>query len=246
MSLQQISIALERMFLRAERLSKTFLRSVSHELRTPITAIISASNALSDPGTRANGAALDLLIDDIRTASGRLNRVVENLLNMTRIESGAVTLRREWVDVRDIFNNLLRDLADELEFHAVRVEVAENMPLVEADPVLLQQALSNLLVNAAQYTPPKTGITLAAAYEPAALIITVSDTGPGIPADSVGRLFEKFYRIPGSKPGGTGLGLSITRAFVEIQGGTIEASNREKGGARFTIRLPVKHTDIPQ
>ncbi len=245
MSLQQISIALERMFLRAERLSKTFLRSVSHELRTPITAIITASNALSDPGTRAKTESLELLIDDIRTASGRLNRVVENLLNMTRIESGAVTLRREWVDIRDIFNNLLRDLADELELHSVAIEVGENMPLVEADPVLLQQALSNLLVNAAQYTPPKTRITLAAAYEPAALIVTVEDTGPGIPADSVGRLFEKFYRIPGSKPGGTGLGLSITRAFVEIQGGTIEASNRESGGARFTIRLPVKHAEIP-
>jgi two-component system sensor histidine kinase KdpD len=246
MSLQQISIALERMFLRAERLSKTFLRSVSHELRTPITAIITASNALSDPGTRAKSESLELLIDDIRTASGRLNRVVENLLNMTRIESGAVTIRREWVDIRDIFNNLLRDLADELEFHTVFVEVRENMPLVEADPVLLQQALSNLLVNAVQYTPPQSRITLAAVYEPAALIITVEDTGPGIPPDSVSRLFEKFYRIPGSRPGGTGLGLSITRAFIEIQGGTIGASNREEGGARFTIRLPVKHADIAQ
>jgi two-component system sensor histidine kinase KdpD len=244
MSLQQISIALERMFLRAERISKTFLRSISHELRTPITAIATASNALADPGTRANDRARGLLIEDIRMASGRLNRVVENLLNMTRIESGAVAIRREWVDVRDIFNNLLRELAGELEFHPVLLEVGENMPLVETDPVLLQQALSNLLVNAAQYTPPQTRITLTAAYEAANLTITVEDTGPGIPLDSVGRLFEKFYRIPGSKPGGTGLGLSITRAFVEIQGGTVDASNREGGGARFTICLPVKHADI--
>ena len=226
MSLQQISIALERVFLRTERLSKTFLRSISHELRTPITAIVTASNALSDPGTRDDQHSRNLLIDDIRMASGRLNRVVENLLNMTRIESGAVAIRREWVDIGDIFTNLLRDLADELEFHSVAVEVRENTPLIEADPVLLQQAISNLLVNAAQYTPPKTRITLAAHYEPATLTVTVEDSGPGIPADSVGRLFEKFYRIPGSKPGGTGLGLSITRAFIEIQGGTIEASTR--------------------
>ena len=148
------------------------------------------------------------------------------------------------MDVRDIFTTLLRELATELELHPVVLEIRENMPLVEADPVLLQQAISNLLVNAAQYTPPQTRIILAAAYEPAVLTITVEDTGPGIPPDSVGRLFEKFYRIPGSKPGGTGLGLSITRAFIEIQGGTIEASNREAGGARFTIRLPVKHVDI--
>ncbi|MGA2507080.1 MAG: sensor histidine kinase KdpD [Chitinispirillaceae bacterium] len=236
--LHQLALALERLHLRSDRFGKTLLRSASHELRTPISVITSASSALSDPQTFANGPVRNTLISDIRLAAGRLNRLVENFLNMTRIESGALTIHREWCDIRDLFNAVCTRLRNELLKHNVVVRVQEDMPLAQLDTAIIEQAIANILINAAQYTPENTTITLSASFEQQEIVLSIEDEGPGFPEESLSHIFEKFYRIPGTKAGGTGLGLSIVKGFVEFHGGTVRAENRDGGGARFDIRLP--------
>jgi two-component system, OmpR family, sensor histidine kinase KdpD len=239
MWLHQLALSLERLHLRSDRFGKTLLRSASHELRTPISVITSASSALSDPQTFANGPVRSALIGDIRSAAGRLNRLVENFLNMTRIESGALTIHREWCDILDLFNAVCARLSVELSKHTITVKVQENMPIVQLDTAVIEQAIANVLINAAQYTPENTTIILRATCEQQEVVLSIEDEGPGFPEESLGHIFEKFYRIPGTKAGGTGLGLSIVKGFVEFHGGTVWAENREGGGARFEIRLPV-------
>jgi two-component system, OmpR family, sensor histidine kinase KdpD len=240
MFLHQIALSIERIHLRTDRFSKTLLNSISHELRTPLATITGASSGLSDQGTSANPEARNILLGDIRSAAARLNRLVENLLDMSRLESGAVTLSMEWCDVHDLFNSVVADLRDELENRTVTVTVHDDMPLVKLDTVLIEQALSNIVLNAAQYTPESAAIFLIAHAEPDIVTFSIEDEGPGFAPESVGRLFDKFYRVPGAKSGGTGLGLSIVKGFVEAHGGTVEAGNRPTGGARFVIRLPVQ------
>ena len=184
------------------------------------------------------------LISDIRSAAGRLNRLVENFLNMTRIESGALTIHREWCDIRDLFNAVCARLRGELSKHKVVVHVQEDMPLAQLDTAVVEQAIANILINAAQYTPENTTITLSASCEQQEIVLSIEDEGPGFPEESLSRIFEKFYRIPGTKAGGTGLGLSIVKGFVEFHGGTVQAENREGGGARFEIRLPASRQSV--
>jgi two-component system, OmpR family, sensor histidine kinase KdpD len=239
MYLHQISLAIDRIHLRSDRFSKTLLNSISHELRTPLSTITGASSGLADPATTANPVARDLLLGDIRSAAARLNRLVENLLDMSRLESGAVTLATDWCDVHDLFNAVLADLKEDLRGHTVTVDIQPDMPFVKVDTVLIEQALSNIVLNAAQYTPDRTTIFLRAYAEDSAVVFTIDDQGPGFAPESLDRLFDKFYRAPGVRSGGTGLGLSIVKGFVEIHGGTIEAYNRPEGGARFVIKLHV-------
>jgi two-component system sensor histidine kinase KdpD len=239
MFLHQIALAVERMHLRSERLNKTLLNSISHELRTPLATITSASSALNDPVSAGKPDIQALFIADISTAAIRLNRLVDNLLDMTRIESGGLKISKEWCDVRDLLNAVAHTLRAELAGRAVRIDVAADMPLVKLDSVLVEQALANIVLNAAQYTPENAGIFFSARTEAGHIVFCVEDEGPGFPPESIGRIFEKFYRLPGTKSGGTGLGLSIVRGFVEAHGGSIAVCNRDCGGAQFTIRLPV-------
>jgi two-component system, OmpR family, sensor histidine kinase KdpD len=232
-----------RVVAESERLSKALLNSVSHELRTPIAAITTAVSALDaiDPGVQLELART--LVDEIQTSTARLNRLVANLLDMSRLESGRVKPRREWCDVRDLVNAAARKTEKDLARHPLTVSFPPRLPLAKLDAVLIEQALLNLLVNAVCYTPPGTPVEMIVDASSQELSIAVADRGPGLPPESVPHVFEKFYRVPGAPAGGTGLGLSIVKGFTEAHGGAVEAANRAGGGAVFTLRFPL--TDPP-
>ena len=248
---RQIALVVDRQRLRttvqeakllaeSERLSKALLNSISHELRTPIAAITSASSGLGDLGEAENPALRRVLTGEIRTAATRLNRLVGNLLDMTRLESGHMKLRREWCDLADLVSVALRQLEKELARHVITNHLPPGLPLGRIDFVLMEQVLVNLLLNAALHTPSGTRVTISAEVSPKAIAIIVADNGPGIAPEALPHLFDKFYRAPGAAAGGSGLGLSIVRGFVDAQGGQVSAQNRHGGGAEFTVRLPLQ------
>ncbi len=224
----------------SERLYQTLLNSVSHELRTPLTTITGAATSLIDPHIRENPQAREALCFEINAATDRLNHIVENLLDMTRLESGRLQLNREWCDVQDWIRSALNRARHDLADHEVIIHMDDNLPLVRVDFGLMEQALFNLLHNAAVHTSPGTRVRIVTRVENQELTVSVSDRGPGLPAEDLQRVFEKFYRAPGVPGGGTGLGLSIAKGLVEAHGGTLTAENRTNGGARFTIRLPLE------
>ncbi|MBI2427348.1 MAG: DUF4118 domain-containing protein [Ignavibacteriales bacterium] len=224
-------------YAESEKLYKTLFNSISHELRTPIAAIVSASEGLNEQ-TQSTARRKEF-IDEIHTAAERLNRLVENLLDMTRLESGQLAPKLDWCDVRDVVNASAKKLEKELSDHIVNIEIAENLPLAKLDFGLMEQAITNLLHNASQYTPAGTKIAIKVLQREHELFITIHDTGPGFPAEALKKLFEKFYRVPGTKAGGTGLGLSIAKGFIEAHKGSIAASNHSNGGAMFEIKIPL-------
>ncbi len=247
--IRQIALVLDRQRLsdadqtaklleESERLSKALLDSISHELRTPIAAITGAASGLEDLGETNNPSLRLALTREIREAGRRLNRLVGNLLDMTRLESGHMKPRLEWCDLADLVGVVLRQLEKELADHPVKNSVPRTLPLVRMDFVLMEQVLVNLLFNAALHTPAGTQVEISAAIEGGELALTVSDCGRGFPPESLPHLFDKFYRAPGAPAGGSGLGLSIVKGFVEAQGGKVGARNRAGGGAELTIRLP--------
>lgn len=223
----------------SERLGKALLNSVSHELRTPIAAITTAATSLADLPGDASQPLRSGLVAEVVEASQRLNRLVGNLLDITRLESGHVKPKMEWCDVGDLIQVSVQRTAQQMRRHKVICKVERRLPLVRMDFVLMEQALNNLLSNAVAHTPPRTTVEISARIDGAELVLSVVDDGPGLPPDAVERVFDKFFRGPGAPTGGTGLGLSIVKGFVEAQSGRISAQNRERGGAEFVIRLPV-------
>lgn len=220
----------------------TLLNSLSHELRTPITTIMGASdNLLASPNNLTEANKEDLL-KEISIASLRLNRQVENLLGMSRLESGAIKIKKDWVDIRELIYTVLAQFEPTFNNHIVNVSAAESLPLFKLDFALMEQVLFNLVNNAIQHTPAGSSILIHADCIDEQLMLAVSDTGKGFPEKEISRAFEKFYRARGSRPGGTGLGLSIVRGFVEAHGGTIALRNLPMSGAEFTIYLPAELT----
>jgi two-component system sensor histidine kinase KdpD len=182
------------------------------------------------------------LISEISSAAGRLDRLVQNLLDVTRLESGLLRPRIDWCDIRDVVTKSVEDVEAE-SGRTIVVTLAHEVSLIRADFGLLVQVLANVLRNAATYTPEGTQIDVITQLHGNEFAIIVDDSGPGIPAPSLPHLFEKFFRIEGTKPGGTGLGLTIAKGLIEAQGGSIHAENRPGGGARFIIRLPYAPPD---
>jgi len=245
---RQIALVLDRQRLRdaeqqaklvseSERLSKTLLNSISHEIRTPIAAIRSAVSNLAE--VEGSGGLQRAMISEIQEATQRLNRLVGNLLNMTRLETGHVKPNLDWCDVADLVQVTLKEIEHDLVTHDVTVEMAPGLPLVKMDFVLMQQVLGNLLLNAAIHTPPGTPLEVGASVQTGELVLTVADRGPGLPPEALALIFEKFYRAAAAPAGGTGLGLAIVKGFVEAQGGHVKAENRPGGGAVFSVRLPL-------
>src|SRR6267378_5458203 len=245
---RQAALVLDRVELRAaaeqtrllaesERLSRVLLNSISHELRTPLAASSSAASALAE-ADNATKEQRQALVAEIQEANARLNRIVGNLLDVARLESGKIVPRLDWHDARDLVQTTLRELKLELSSHPVKLELPPKPILVRLDFSLVQHALANLLVNAAIYTPPGTPVEVKAQSADSSLLLSVADRGPGIPAELLPRVFEKFFRAPNAAAGGSGLGLTIAKGFVEAHGGTIMAANRPSGGAVFTLRFP--------
>jgi two-component system sensor histidine kinase KdpD len=226
-----------RLLAESERLSRVLLDSISHELRTPLAASTSAASALA-AAEAASPAQRRQLLAEIQEANSRLNRVVGNLLDVARLESGKVLPQLDWHDARDLVHTTLRALQRELTSHPVAVDLPGTPLLVRLDFSLVQHALANLLLNAVMHTPPKTSIEVQARLADGSLVLRVADRGPGIPPEFLPRIFDKFFRSPQAPTGGSGLGLTIAKGFVEAHGGTISVVNRPGGGALFTLSLP--------
>jgi two-component system sensor histidine kinase KdpD len=244
----QTAIALERSFLadstqrallkaETESLRSTLLSSISHDLRTPLTAITGAASTLLQ-----NDIALDRenrreLLETIQEEADRLNRIIKNVLDMTRLESGAITVRKEWQPLEEIVGAVLGRLADRLRDHPVTVRLEGNLPLVPFDSLLLEQVFVNLFDNAVKYTPKGSPLELTATESFYTVTVSLADRGPGIPPGEEEHIFEKFVR-GGRAGGGVGLGLAICRTIINAHGGRIWAENREGGGAVFRFTLP--------
>ncbi len=254
--IRQIALVLDRQRLRetetqarllaeSERLGKTLLNSVSHELRTPLAAITSAVSGLRDAGPLSPDQ--HVLAQELDEAVARLNRLVRNLLDLSRLEAGHLHPHPDWHDVRELIQTVLQNLHRALAKHPVKLDLAEGLPLAKLDFALTEQILANLLSNAAVHTPPGTPIEIRTYAESDRLVLEVADHGPGFPAGNPARWFERFQRGVGAVPGGTGIGLSLVKGFTEAQGGTVVAANRDGGGALFTVRLPLaKMPPLPE
>jgi two-component system, OmpR family, sensor histidine kinase KdpD len=228
-----------RLAVETDRLRSALLTSISHDLRTPLSSILGSATSLSGA---LDAATRDALARNIQDEAERLNRFIGNLLDMTRLESGPLPTRTSLTELSDVVGSALQRASKVLVNHAVQMRLESNLPLLELDDVLLEQALFNLLDNAAKYTPPGSRITISAWREGGQVKLQVIDEGQGIPPADLERIFDKFYRAggPDHRRAGTGLGLSICRGFIEAMGGTIIASNRtDRSGAVFTIALPV-------
>lgn len=224
-----------------ERMRSALLSSVSHDLRTPLAAIAGASSSMLDDGdTSLPPAARRELCQSIFDSADRLSRIVDNLLNMTRIESGTFRVAKQQHVVEEIVGSTLHRMTDQLKGRKVQTRLPSELPSVPLDDVLFQQVLINLVDNAVRYVPATAEIEISASAENGWLSVEVADRGPGLRPGDEERVFEKFYRGPLPRPqSGTGLGLTICRAIISAHGGTISADNRTGGGAVFRIRVPL-------
>jgi two-component system, OmpR family, sensor histidine kinase KdpD len=223
------------------KLYNTLLNSLSHELRTPIATIIGASDNLITANGNLSEHNKKNLLSEISVASLRLNQQVQNLLNMSRLESGTIQLKKDWCDISELIYKTIDRLGEYSKHHVLNVELPDNLPLFRLDDGLLEQVLYNLIFNAITYTPDASIITIkAACNEHTYCLITIEDSGKGFPESEIPKVFDKFYRLDHSKTGGTGLGLSIAKGFVEAHQGTIVLENAPLGGALFTINIPTE------
>jgi len=249
----QVAVAIERITLaedidrarvqaETERLRAALLTSISHDLRTPLASIIGAMTSLRSYGDAYDKASREELMSTIQSEAERLNRFIGNLLDMTRLESGAIQLNPEMIDASEIIGTALQRASKILADHRLEIDIDPHLPMLRLDYLLFEQALFNILDNAAKYAPPKSLVRISAHRENGSVVVRVEDEGPGIPPGDLERIFDKFYRVHAQdrQRAGTGLGLAICRGFVEAMGGTITAGNRGAGGGVFTIRIPVE------
>ena len=243
----QTAIAIERSFLgeaaqrallkaETESLRNTLLSSISHDLRTPLSAITGAASALLQRDVMLDTNSRIDLVTTIHEEAEHLNRIIKNVLDMTRLESGAIKINKEWQSLEEIVGVVLDRLGDRLNDHPVTVKLPGNLPLIPFDGLLIEQVLVNLFDNAIKYTPKGTPLELSASESFYTVTVELADRGPGIPPGDEERIFEKFVRGRGSA-GGVGLGLAICRTIINAHGGKIWAENREGGGAVFRFTL---------
>jgi two-component system sensor histidine kinase KdpD len=223
-----------------ENLERALLNSISHDLRTPLVSVTGVLSSLKEEGAHLSDHARQELLETACGEAERLNRFVGNLLDMTRIEAGAVKLNFEPCDVQDLVGCALAAIETRLNGREISFRMLPSIPLVPMDLVLMTQVLVNLLENSLKYSSSGSVIEVAASTEAEWLLLEVADRGPGVPEHDLKRVFDKFYRIPIPEgAGGTGLGLSICKGIVEAHGGRISAENRTGGGLRIVVRLPL-------
>lgn len=220
------------------KLYNTLFNSLSHELRTPIAAIIGATDNLQNNNERLTAQNRNELIAEISKASFRLNRQVDNLLNMSRLESGFIQPKKDWCDINELVYHVIERIEENTVTQKITVNINPAIPLFKLDEGMLEQVLYNVLNNAVLYTEPGCRIDVMANTHADILELIIEDDGQGFPEDEINHVFDKFYRLKHSATGGTGLGLSIVKGFTEAQGGTVRLENRATGGARFTIEIP--------
>jgi len=225
--------------IETERLRNSLLSSVSHDLRTPLATITGAATTILESGSRLDAQTRQELLESVREEADRLNRLVQNLLEMTRLESGALQLRREWHPVEEVIGAALSRVGKQLGDRRVDTSVPPDLPLVPIDDVLIEQVLVNLLDNAVKHTPRSSPIRIMATATDQAVTVEIADRGPGLPRGEEDKVFEKFYRgLPGSGRG-VGLGLAISQGIVKAHGGRIWAQNLPEGGVAFLFALPL-------
>jgi len=227
-------------FEESERLHQTILSSISHEIKTPLTAIMGLSSALETKDVGGNPELRGQLLGELGVEVVRLNREINNILDMSRLSSGVLTLKKEWTDMSEVANACAVKLKKELARHPLAIKIPDGLPFLKLDFALFESALTNLLLNAVNYTPERSSIEISAEVSGGEYLLRVSDNGPGLPEEQLSSVFEKFYRVPGSRVGGTGLGLSIAKSVVEAHGGKIAAKNRSGGGLEITVALPLE------
>ncbi len=243
----QIAMAVDRAMLaeeaqkallraEAEALRSTLLSSVSHDLRTPLAAITGAATALAERDIALDRLGSRELVRTIQEEAERLNQIIKNVLDMTRLEAKAISVKKEWQSIEEIAGVALNRLSEKLEGRPLRVDIPADLPLVPFDPLLIEQVLMNLLDNAVKYSPKGAPLELSAKIEDGSLLFELADRGPGIPSGDEERIFEKFVHGAG---GGIGLGLAICQAIITAHKGRIWAENRPDGGAVFRFNLPV-------
>jgi two-component system sensor histidine kinase KdpD len=239
--LERVRLASEaeqaRLAAETERLRSTLLSSVSHDLRTPLATITGAASTLLQPGSLGAEAERELK-EAIYEEGDRLNRLVTNLLDMTRLESGSLQLNRDWQSLEELAGTALGRLEKDLKGRKVVVSIPADLPLVSVDGLLIEQVLVNLLDNTVKYTEPGSPVYVSATAADGMVTVEVADEGPGVPPGSEERVFEKFYRA-GAGPRGSGLGLPICKAVVTAHGGRIWAENRFPRGVAFRFALPL-------
>ena len=223
----------------AEFLRNTLLSGVSHELRTPLAGIAGAVSTLIEQGSQLSEAAKLEMLDTVYSEAERMERLITNLLDMTRLESGGIHVTREWQPLQEVIGAALRHMDRRLRGREVKTDVPADLPLVNIDGILIEQVLANLLDNAVEYTPPGSAIEIVARADEKKFRVQVLDNGPGLPVGAEKRVFEKFFRAQtGGTRRGIGLGLAICRGIVEAHGGTVAASNRPDGGAVIEFAIP--------
>jgi two-component system sensor histidine kinase KdpD len=224
----------------AERLRSSLLSSISHDLRTPLAVITGSASVLLDPKEPLDTKTQKLLAQDIFDEADRLNRLLVNLLEMTKLSSGALVLNKETQPLEEVVGSALARLQKKLEGRPVRTHLPEDLPMLPLDSLLMEQVFINLIDNAIKYTPNGSQIEITAHVEDNRLRVDVADRGPGLEKGDEKRIFEKFYRgAKVNRQSGAGLGLAICRGAVEAHGGEIWAENREYGGTRFCFTLPL-------
>jgi len=256
---------IEKMALEKEEKAKTIklyntlFNTLSHELKTPITTIIAATDNLKENTKNLTEENKEQLVSEISVASLRLNQQVGNLLNMSRLESGNMTLKKDWCDINELIYSVVNRLEENLRQHHVHISIEKEIPFYKLDYVLIEQVLYNLIYNASIYTPEYSDIFISAknnsdrtfhltpsnkenselTSEINSLMILVEDRGSGFPEDQLEKVFDRFYRLQNTKTGGTGLGLSIVKGFVEAHDGKVLLENVPHG-ARFTVEIPAE------
>lgn len=233
---------------RTDALRSALLSSVSHDLRTPLSSIKAAASSLLQEDVEWDEETKRSFALAIEREADRLNRLVGNLLDMSRIEGGALKAEKEWYSIEEVIHDVIGHMHTVLQDRDVRKDIPDELPPVELDYLQIDQVLTNLIENAIRYTPPQSPIEIAVKRMDGAILTSIADRGPGIPPYDLERIFDKFYRVSGAKRRnssvmGTGLGLAVCRGLVEAHGGRIWAENRPEGGAIFRFTLPLEKAE---
>jgi two-component system sensor histidine kinase KdpD len=231
----------ERLRAEAQNVRNTFLSSVSHDLRSPLAVVSGAASTLLEKDTSLNQLARLELLRTIYEETDRLERIIRNVLNLTRLESGAIVVRKEWQPLEEIIGVILNRFADRLKERPLKLNIPPDLPIIPFDTLLMEQVLSNLMENAVRHTPTGTSVEITVTQQESAVIIEIADRGPGIPVHEEEAIFSKFTRSTNTRMG-AGIGLSICRVIIEAHGGRIWVENRSGGGAAFKFVIPIEGT----